>query len=126
VDRRYRVGDLVTSTSNLTQSGSSQATPGQKVFPLGFSAGALALAGNYNVGSQLVRCLDEAVVADDGDDDRHGRCSSETFDMYGDVFDDDLEAVATALDHAQSRRKLWAKCGHGRARHPIRTLSTVS
>jgi hypothetical protein len=47
-------GLIQASDSNLTQPGSSQATPGQKVFHLGFSDGALALAGNYSVGIQLM------------------------------------------------------------------------
>jgi hypothetical protein len=60
-----------------------------------------------------VRRLDEAVLADDGVDDRHGS-SSGTLDVYGDVFDDDLYAIATALDHAQPREnvgKMWARVG---------------
>jgi integrase len=39
-----------------------------------------------------------------------------TSDIYSDLFDDDLEAVATALDHARSREnvgKMWARSGHG-------------
>ena len=35
-----------------------------------------------------------------------------TLDVYADLFDDDLEAVATAL-HDAALRKVWAKCGHG-------------
>jgi hypothetical protein len=34
--------------------------------------------------------------------------------VYGDVFDDDLQAVMTTLDHAQSREnvgKMWARVG---------------
>ena len=37
-----------------------------------------------------------------------------TLDIYADLFDDDLEAVATALDHARSREsvgKMWARDG---------------
>jgi len=37
-----------------------------------------------------------------------------TLDIYADLFDDDLEAVATALDHAHSREnvgKMWARNG---------------
>jgi hypothetical protein len=37
-----------------------------------------------------------------------------TLDIYADLFDDDLEAVATALDQARSREivgKMWARCG---------------
>ncbi len=37
-----------------------------------------------------------------------------TLDIYADLFDDDLEAVATALDHARSREsvgKMWARGG---------------
>jgi hypothetical protein len=39
-----------------------------------------------------------------------------TLDTYSDLFDDDLEAVATALDQARSREsvgKVWARSGHG-------------
>jgi integrase len=39
-----------------------------------------------------------------------------TLDIYADLFDDDLEAVATALDEARSRAsvgKMWARGGHG-------------
>jgi hypothetical protein len=39
-----------------------------------------------------------------------------TLDIYADLFDDDLEAVATALHEARSQEnvgKMWAKCGHG-------------
>jgi hypothetical protein len=35
-----------------------------------------------------------------------------TLDIYADLFDDDLEAVATAL-HTARLRKVWANCGHG-------------
>jgi integrase len=38
-----------------------------------------------------------------------------TLDIYADLFDDDLEAVAVALDHARSREsvgKMWARGGH--------------
>jgi len=38
-----------------------------------------------------------------------------TLDIYADLFDDDLEAVATALDQARSREivgKMWARVGH--------------
>jgi hypothetical protein len=41
-----------------------------------------------------------------------------TLDIYADLFDDDLEAVATALDQARSREsvgKVWARHGHGAA-----------
>ena len=34
-----------------------------------------------------------------------------TLDVYADLFDDDLEAVATALNDARAR-KVWAECGH--------------
>jgi integrase len=37
-----------------------------------------------------------------------------TLDVYADLFDDDLEAVATALDHARTHEgvgKMWAKSG---------------
>ena len=37
-----------------------------------------------------------------------------TLDIYADLFDDDLEAVATALDAARSREsvgKMWARGG---------------
>jgi integrase len=40
-----------------------------------------------------------------------------TVDVYADLFDDDLEAVATALDQARTREsvgKMWARGGHGR------------
>jgi len=39
-----------------------------------------------------------------------------TLDIYADLFDDDLEAVATALHDARSREivgKIWARGGHG-------------
>ena len=39
-----------------------------------------------------------------------------TLDIYADLFSDDLEAVATALDAARSREsvgKMWARGGHG-------------
>jgi integrase len=39
-----------------------------------------------------------------------------TLDVYADLFDDDLEAVAAALDAARSREivgKMWARGGHG-------------
>jgi hypothetical protein len=39
-----------------------------------------------------------------------------TLDIYADLFDDDLEAVATALDNARSR----ANVGTGSARGLIR------
>ena len=35
-----------------------------------------------------------------------------TLDIYADLFDDDLEAVATALDEARTREsvgKMWAR-----------------
>jgi hypothetical protein len=38
-----------------------------------------------------------------------------TLDIYADLFDDDLEAVAVALDQARSREsvgKMWAPDGH--------------
>jgi integrase len=38
-----------------------------------------------------------------------------TLDVYADLFDDDLEAVATALDNARSHEivgKMWARGGH--------------
>jgi hypothetical protein len=35
-----------------------------------------------------------------------------TLDIYADLFDDDLEAVATALHDARSRESV-GKCGHG-------------
>jgi integrase len=41
-----------------------------------------------------------------------------TLDIYADLFDDDLEAVATALHDARSREnvgKMWARRGHGTA-----------
>jgi hypothetical protein len=44
-------GLIQASDSNLTRSGSSVASPGPKVFPLGFTNGALALAGTYSVGT---------------------------------------------------------------------------
>jgi integrase len=37
-----------------------------------------------------------------------------TLDIYADLFDDDLEAVAVALDQARSRQsvgKMWARDG---------------
>jgi hypothetical protein len=39
-----------------------------------------------------------------------------TLDIYADLFDDDLEAVATALHDARLREsvgKMWARGGHG-------------
>jgi hypothetical protein len=46
-----------------------------------------------------------------------------TLDIYTDLFDDDLEAVAVALDRARSREsvgKMWAQGGQnvGTAREP--------
>src|ERR1035441_6041590 len=44
-----------------------------------------------------------------------------TLDIYADLFDDDLEAVATALDQARSREslgKMWARIGHGTSSRP--------
>ncbi len=44
-----------------------------------------------------------------------------TLDTYADLFDDDLEAVATALHDARSREsvgKMWARGGHGTASRP--------
>jgi len=41
-----------------------------------------------------------------------------TLDIYADLFDDDLEAVATALHDARSREsvgKMWARGGDGAA-----------
>lgn len=44
-----------------------------------------------------------------------GHASAElTLDVYSDLFDDDLEAVATALDQARSQKivgKMWARGG---------------
>ena len=40
-----------------------------------------------------------------------------TLDIYADLFDDDLEAVATALHNARAREsvgKMWARGGHGK------------
>ncbi len=42
-----------------------------------------------------------------------------TLDVYTDLFSDDLEAVATALDVARSREsvgKMWARVGTGPAK----------
>jgi integrase len=36
-----------------------------------------------------------------------------TLDIYADLFDDDLEAVATAFWITLALGKVWAKCGHG-------------
>jgi integrase len=39
-----------------------------------------------------------------------------TLDIYADLFDDDLEAVATALHNARAQEsvgKMWARGGHG-------------
>jgi hypothetical protein len=39
-------------------------------------------------------------------------CAAMTLDIYADLFDDDLEAVATALDQARSRESVgtaWAR-----------------
>jgi hypothetical protein len=44
-----------------------------------------------------------------------------TLDIYTDLFDDDLEAVATALDQARSREsvgKMWARRGQRPAGTP--------
>jgi hypothetical protein len=35
-----------------------------------------------------------------------------TLDIYAELFDDDLEAVATACTR-RALWKVWAKCGHG-------------
>jgi integrase len=40
-----------------------------------------------------------------------------TLDIYADLFDDDVEAVATALHKARTQEnlgKMWARGGHGR------------
>src|SRR5271163_1040893 len=53
-----------------------------------------------------------------------------TLDVYADLFDDDLEAVATALDQARSREsvgKMWARGGHEpRSGRPIDLLTAAS
>jgi len=41
-------------------------------------------------------------------------CAAMTLDVYADLFDDDLEAVATALDQARAREsvgEMWAREG---------------
>jgi integrase len=41
-------------------------------------------------------------------------CAAMTLDVYADLFDDDLEAVATVLDQARAREsvgKMWAREG---------------
>ena len=41
-------------------------------------------------------------------------CAAMTLDVYADLFDDDLEAVAAALDQARAREsvgKMWAREG---------------
>jgi hypothetical protein len=51
-----------------------------------------------------------------------------TLDTYSDLFDDDLEAVATALDRARSREsvgKVWARSGHGAPNQPPTGLLTT-
>src|ERR1700757_1460190 len=50
-----------------------------------------------------------------------------TLDIYADLFDDDLEAVATALDQARSQAsvgRMWARRGHGVANGPANGLLT--
>jgi hypothetical protein len=42
-----------------------------------------------------------------------------TLDIYADLFDDDLEAVAVALHQARSQAR-WEKCGHGMGRTVVR------
>jgi hypothetical protein len=47
-----KYGLIQASDSNLTRSGSATPETGSKVFHLGFTQAALALAGTYEVGSQ--------------------------------------------------------------------------
>jgi hypothetical protein len=45
-----------------------------------------------------------------------------TLDIYADLFDDDLEAVATALNNTPALAEVWAKCGHGALDRPTDKL----
>ena len=76
----------------VTASGVPHTTP----HDLRHSAASLAVSAGANV-KAVQKMLGHASAA-------------MTLDIYADLFDDDLEAVASAL-HA-ARGKMWAKCGH--------------
>jgi integrase len=80
----------------VTASGIPRATP----HDLRHTAASLAVSAGANV-KAVQKML------------RHASAAM-TLDVYADLFDDDLEAVATALDQAR-QKKLRPKCGHGRA-----------
>ena len=82
----------------VTASGIPHATP----HDLRHTAASLAVSAGANV-KAVQKMLGHASAA-------------MTLDVYADLFSDDLEAVATALDAARSREsvgKLWARGGHG-------------
>src|ERR1700693_1999420 len=80
----------------VTESGIPRATP----HDLRHTAASLAVSAGANV-KAFQKMLGHASAA-------------MTLDIYADLFDDDLEAVATALDQARSREsvgKMWARSG---------------
>ncbi len=82
----------------VTASGIPHATP----HDLRHTAASLAVSAGANV-KAVQKMLGHASAA-------------MTLDVYADLFSDDLEAVATALDAARSREsvgKSWARGGHG-------------
>jgi integrase len=78
----------------VSESGVPRVTPDD----LRHSAASLAVSAGANV-KAVQRMLGHASAA-------------MTLDVYADLFDDDLEAVATALDAARARESV-GKCGHG-------------
>lgn len=81
----------------VTASGIPRATP----HDLRHTAASLAVSAGANV-KAVQKMLGHASAA-------------MTLDVYADLFSDDLEAVATALDAARSRQnvgKMWARGGH--------------
>jgi hypothetical protein len=80
----------------VVESGIPRATP----HDLRHTAASLAVSAGANV-KAVQKMLGHASAA-------------MTLDIYADLFDDDLEAVATALHHARSREnvgKMWARDG---------------
>ncbi|ROZ63827.1 site-specific integrase [Kocuria soli] len=76
--------------------------PKMTVHDLRHTAASLAVASGANV-KAVQRMLGHASAA-------------MTLDVYADLFDDDLEAVATSLDHAFSQTNVgrtWAECASG-------------
>jgi integrase len=84
----------------VAESGIPRATP----HALRHTAASLAVSAGANV-KAVQKMLGHASAA-------------MTLDIYADLFDDDLEAVATALHEARSQEnvgKMWARGGHGAA-----------